>query len=103
MKLTFVLREDLLELCAAAACIYSAYFAWRLEEPLGLAFALLFGAGGAYFYLKKNRARWCARCNRLMTYGTEPAQSSSDFEVTYTCPQCGRKNKAGIETENPSQ
>lgn len=45
MKLTFVLREDLLELCAAAACIYSAYFAWRLEEPLGLAFALLFGAG----------------------------------------------------------
>jgi hypothetical protein len=103
MKFTFVLREDILEVCAAAACIYSAYFTWHLQEPFGIVFVLLFGVGAAYFYLKKNNARWCAKCNTLMTYGTEPLKSSSEFEVVYTCKKCENKNRAGIETESPSK
>lgn len=52
---TFVLKEGRPELCGAAACLFSACCAWRLQEPVGVGFVLLFGGGTAWFYLKKIR------------------------------------------------
>ncbi|MDX5371770.1 MAG: hypothetical protein LPK18_04955 [Pseudomonadaceae bacterium] len=101
MKLTFVPKEDLIEIFALAVCIFCGYIAWRDEDPLGLLFILLFGSGAAYFYGKKNKARWCTQCNGPMTYATEYL-SSDEHDVVYLCPKCGKKNRAMIRTNRPS-
>jgi len=103
MKFTFVLKEDILELCGAAATLYCLYFTWRLSDPVGLFFAAIFGIGSAYFYHKKNKARWCVRCKKLMVYGTEPSEESIDHDVVYTCKICGIKNRANVSTEYPNK
>lgn len=99
MKLTFVLREDIFEVCAVATCFLAGYFSWRNGGSIGIEGLLciaIFASGAAYFYLKKNRARWCDKCSRLMAYGTAESPASGEYAVVYRCPTCARENRAGI-------
>ncbi|MEO4046967.1 hypothetical protein AAFN46_07720 [Pseudomonas sp. CAU 1711] len=101
MKLTFVLREDIIEVGAVAACCFAGYFSWRHGGSLGIVEILclsIFAFGAAYFYLKKNRARWCEQCSRLMAYAMEESPVDGEYDVIYRCPTCNRMNRGGIQT-----
>ena len=94
MKLTFVPREDILEIAAIFVCIFIMYLGLN-GDPLILLTLIIFAGLPLYFYIKKCKARWCSQCNDIMKYTSEKA-IGTNYSVIYKCSKCGKVNNAGI-------
>jgi len=99
MRLTFVLKEDFLEVACVIACLLLGFLAWNSNNPITLLAIPFFGILTSYFYARKNKARWCSNCDLLMSYGTELSSKNKNYEVVYECKKCGKRNRTGIYTE----